>query len=40
MVDAYVPDKGDFITLSFDPQVGHEIFARTGSKLRGSQKGK
>ena len=21
---AYVPDKGDFITLSFDPQVGHE----------------
>lgn len=21
---AYVPDKGDFITLSFDPQSGHE----------------
>jgi mRNA interferase MazF len=21
---AYVPDKGDFITLSFDPQTGHE----------------
>lgn len=21
---AYVPDKGDFITLSFDPQAGHE----------------
>lgn len=20
----YVPDKGDFITLSFDPQTGHE----------------
>jgi mRNA interferase MazF len=20
----YVPDKGDFITLSFDPQSGHE----------------
>src|SRR6266851_2460290 len=20
----YVPDKGDFITLSFDPQAGHE----------------
>jgi mRNA interferase MazF len=21
---AYVPEKGDFITLSFDPQAGHE----------------
>src|SRR5712691_6937648 len=21
---AYVPDKGNFITLSFDPQAGHE----------------
>ena len=21
---AYVPEKGDFITLSFDPQSGHE----------------
>jgi mRNA interferase MazF len=21
---SYVPDKGDFITLSFDPQSGHE----------------
>ena len=21
---AYVPEKGDFITLSFDPQTGHE----------------
>jgi mRNA interferase MazF len=21
---AYVPDKGDFITLSFDPQSGYE----------------
>ena len=21
---AYVPDKGDFITLSFDPQAGRE----------------
>jgi mRNA interferase MazF len=21
---AYIPDKGDFITLSFDPQTGHE----------------
>ena len=21
---AYVPNKGDFITLSFDPQAGHE----------------
>ena len=21
---AYVPDRGDFITLSFDPQAGHE----------------
>ncbi len=21
---AYVPNKGDFITLSFDPQSGHE----------------
>ncbi len=21
---AYIPDKGDFITLSFDPQSGHE----------------
>jgi mRNA interferase MazF len=21
---AYVPDKGDFIALSFDPQAGHE----------------
>jgi mRNA interferase MazF len=21
---AYVPDKGDFITISFDPQSGHE----------------
>jgi mRNA interferase MazF len=20
----YVPEKGDFITLSFDPQAGHE----------------
>jgi mRNA interferase MazF len=25
MVDAaYIPEKGDFITLSFDPQAGHE----------------
>ncbi|MFN2452824.1 MAG: type II toxin-antitoxin system PemK/MazF family toxin [Pyrinomonadaceae bacterium] len=23
-MSAYVPDKGDFITLSFDPQSGHE----------------
>jgi hypothetical protein len=37
---AYIPEKGDFITLSFDPQVSHKIFARAGSKLRGSQKGK
>jgi mRNA interferase MazF len=21
---AYIPDKGDFITISFDPQSGHE----------------
>jgi mRNA interferase MazF len=21
---AYIPEKGDFITLSFDPQAGHE----------------
>ncbi len=21
---AYVPEKGDFLTLSFDPQAGHE----------------
>jgi mRNA interferase MazF len=21
---AYIPDKGDFLTLSFDPQSGHE----------------
>ena len=21
---AYIPEKGDFITLSFDPQTGHE----------------
>ena len=23
-MSAYVPEKGDFITLSFDPQSGHE----------------
>jgi mRNA interferase MazF len=23
-VPSYVPEKGDFITLSFDPQSGHE----------------
>jgi mRNA interferase MazF len=23
-MSAYVPEKGDFITLSFDPQAGHE----------------
>lgn len=25
---AYVPEKGDFITLSFDPQSGHEQSGR------------
>lgn len=24
----YVPEKGDFLTLSFDPQSGHEQMAR------------
>jgi len=23
-MSAYIPEKGDFITLSFDPQSGHE----------------
>ncbi len=23
-MSGYVPEKGDFITLSFDPQSGHE----------------
>ena len=23
-MSAYVPEKGDFVTLSFDPQSGHE----------------
>jgi len=25
---AYIPNKGDFITLSFDPQAGHEQTGR------------
>ena len=25
---AYIPEKGDFITLSFDPQSGHEQSGR------------
>ena len=28
MISAYVPDRGDLIWLTFDPQVGHEQAGR------------
>jgi mRNA interferase MazF len=28
MVSRYVPERGDFIWLDFDPQAGHEIMKR------------
>jgi hypothetical protein len=31
---AYAPEKGDFITLSFDPQAGHEQKGRRPTKKK------
>jgi mRNA interferase MazF len=30
---AYVPEKGDSITLSFDPQAGHEQKGRRPAQI-------
>jgi mRNA interferase MazF len=32
-MSAYIPEKGDFITLSFDPQSGHEQKGRRPAPL-------
>ena len=34
---AYVPEKGDFITLSFDPQAGHEQKGRRPALIISNQ---
>jgi mRNA interferase MazF len=34
---SYVPEKGDFITLSFDPQAGHEQRGRRPALIISNQ---
>jgi len=36
-MSVYVPDKGDFITLSFDPQAGHEQRGRRPALIISNQ---